>query len=85
MFNVICYTFVFTFKYFLMFLGVRTMHRAYVTSPGNQSHSLSNVKYGYKECTQNMCNIEAQLEAMMGTFNCKLKGKDHLKRLNCNT
>ncbi|XP_053384673.1 rho family-interacting cell polarization regulator 2-like isoform X2 [Mercenaria mercenaria] len=61
--------------------GVRTMHRAYVTSPGNQSHSLSNVKYGYKECTQTMCNIEAQLEAMMGTFNCKLKGMAGFARL----
>ncbi|KAL4224801.1 Family with sequence similarity 65 member [Mactra antiquata] len=61
--------------------GVRTMHRAYVTSPGNQKTTLSNVKYGYKECTQNMCNIEAQLEAMMGTFNCKLKGMAGFARL----
>ena len=58
--------------------GVRTMHKAYVTSPGNQRNTLSNVKYGYKECTQTMCNIEAQLESMMGTFNCKLKGKNSL-------
>ena len=56
--------------------GVRTMHKAYVTSPGNQRNTLSSVKYGYKECTLTMCNIEAQLEAMMGTFNCKLKGKN---------
>ncbi|XP_052800054.1 rho family-interacting cell polarization regulator 2-like isoform X3 [Mya arenaria] len=61
--------------------GVRTMHRAYVTSPGNQRNTLSNVKYGYKECTQNMCNIEAQLEAMMGTFNCKMKGMAGFARL----
>ncbi|KAH3887636.1 hypothetical protein DPMN_011654 [Dreissena polymorpha] len=57
------------------------MHRAYVTSPGNQRNTLSSVKYGYKECTQNMCNIEAQLEAMMGTFNCKLKGMAGFARL----
>ena len=63
------------FEYLLYISGVRTMHRAYVTSPGSQRNTLSNVKYGYKECTQTMCQIEAQLENMMGTFNCKLKGK----------
>lgn len=57
------------------------MHHAYVTSPGNQRNTLSNVKYGFKECTQTMCQIEAQLENMMGTFNCKLKGMAGFARL----
>ncbi|KAL3842257.1 hypothetical protein ACJMK2_020290 [Sinanodonta woodiana] len=61
--------------------GVKTMHRAYVTSPGNQKGTLTNVKYGYKECTQNMCAVEAHLENMMGTFHCKLKGIAGFARL----
>ena len=59
------------------------MHHAYVTSPGNQRNTLSNVKYGFKECTQTMCQIEAQLENMMGTFNCKLKGKSYFHWQSC--
>ncbi|XP_064601476.1 rho family-interacting cell polarization regulator 1-like isoform X2 [Liolophura sinensis] len=61
--------------------GVRTMARAYVASPGRTKDPLNNVKYGYKECTQTMCAIEAQLESMMGTFHCKLKGMVGFARL----
>ena len=51
------------------------MAKAYVSSPGNQRESLSHVKSGYKECTATMCAIEAQVENMLGTFQCKIKGK----------
>ncbi|XP_046369139.1 rho family-interacting cell polarization regulator 2-like isoform X3 [Haliotis rufescens] len=61
--------------------GARTMARAYTTSPGNRKQSLTNVKYGYKECSQTLCAIEAQLENMLGTFHCKLKGMAGFARL----
>ncbi|KAJ8298725.1 hypothetical protein KUTeg_022785 [Tegillarca granosa] len=61
--------------------GTRTMHRAYITSPGRSKDTLTSVKYGMKECSQTMCAIEAQLEAMMGTFHCKLRGMAGFARL----
>ncbi|XP_064634122.1 rho family-interacting cell polarization regulator 1-like isoform X2 [Lineus longissimus] len=61
--------------------GVKTMARAFVHSPGNQRESLSHVKSGYKECMQTMCAIEAQLENMLGTFKCKIKGMVGFARL----
>lgn len=61
--------------------GTRTMHRAYITSPGRSKDTLTSVKYGMKECSQTMCAIEAQLEAMMGTFQCKLRGMAGFARL----
>ncbi|XP_070200744.1 rho family-interacting cell polarization regulator 2-like isoform X2 [Littorina saxatilis] len=65
--------------------GARTMARAYSTAystaPRNRKDSLSNVKYGYEECAQTLCAIEAQLENMCGTFNCKLKGMAGFARL----
>ncbi|XP_074659944.1 rho family-interacting cell polarization regulator 2-like [Tubulanus polymorphus] len=55
--------------------GVLNMAKAYVSTPGaSQRESLSHVKNGFKECSYNMCAIEAQLENMMGTFHCKIKG-----------
>ncbi|KAL5006333.1 hypothetical protein ScPMuIL_015139 [Solemya velum] len=61
--------------------GIRTMHQAYVTSPGRQKDTLTSVKYGYKECSQMMCAIEAQLENMLGTFHCRLKGMAGFARM----
>ncbi|KAL8580671.1 hypothetical protein ACOMHN_004713 [Nucella lapillus] len=61
--------------------GARAMARAYSTAPRNSKDSLTNVKYGYEECAQTLCAIEAQLENMCGTFNCKLKGMAGFARL----
>ncbi|RUS83661.1 hypothetical protein EGW08_008567 [Elysia chlorotica] len=53
----------------------RNMARAYNSSGTlSRKDSIANVKYGYKECSQIMCAIEAQLENMLGTFSCRLKG-----------
>ncbi|KAK7479780.1 hypothetical protein BaRGS_00028960, partial [Batillaria attramentaria] len=59
----------------------RTMALAYSTAPRNRKDSLTNVKYGYEECAQTLCAIEAQLENMCGTFSCKLKGMAGFARL----
>ncbi|CAH1786452.1 unnamed protein product [Owenia fusiformis] len=62
--------------------GVRNMARAYVSQPmTHQKESLSSVKLGFKECSQTMCAIEAQLENMMGTLHCKMKGMVGFARL----
>nr|KAG5694180.1 hypothetical protein BaRGS_016026 [Batillaria attramentaria] len=61
--------------------GARTMALAYSTAPRNRKDSLTNVKYGYEECAQTLCAIEAQLENMCGTFSCKLKGMAGFARL----
>ncbi|XP_036363645.1 rho family-interacting cell polarization regulator 2 isoform X1 [Octopus sinensis] len=61
--------------------GARNMARAYANTPGYKKGSLTSVKYGFKECSQTMCAIEAQLESMMGTFHCKLKGMAGFARL----
>ncbi|XP_076450883.1 rho family-interacting cell polarization regulator 2-like isoform X2 [Babylonia areolata] len=61
--------------------GARAMAKAYSTAPRNSKDSLTNVKYGYEECAQTLCAIEAQLENMCGTFNCKLKGMAGFARL----
>ncbi|KAK3102582.1 hypothetical protein FSP39_012348 [Pinctada imbricata] len=61
--------------------GTRTMQRAFITSPHRRKDSMERVRYGIKECSQTMCSIEAQLEAMMGTFQCKSKGMAGFARL----
>jgi hypothetical protein len=62
--------------------GVKNMAKAYVALPGHhQKESLLNVKCGYKECTQTMCAIEAQLENMLGTFHCQMRGMAGFARL----
>ncbi|XP_069133439.1 rho family-interacting cell polarization regulator 2-like isoform X1 [Argopecten irradians] len=61
--------------------GTKTMQRAYILSPAKRREVLASVRYGMKECSQTMCAIEAQLEAMLGTFNCKLKGMAGFARL----
>lgn len=61
--------------------GTRTLQRAFIVSPHRKKDSMERVRYGLKECSQTMCSIEAQLEAMMGTFSCKLKGMAGFARL----
>lgn len=51
------------------------MAQAYMSSSGKEkNHALGNVKAGYKECTQAMCTLEAQLEQMMGSLEMRMKG-----------
>ncbi|XP_076338823.1 rho family-interacting cell polarization regulator 2-like isoform X3 [Tachypleus tridentatus] len=62
--------------------GVRTMAYAYVLSPGKEKESaLHNVRSGYRECTDTLCNIEAELECMMGTMLFNIKGIQGFARL----
>uniref|UniRef100_A0A2C9L8V1 FAM65 N-terminal domain-containing protein n=1 Tax=Biomphalaria glabrata TaxID=6526 RepID=A0A2C9L8V1_BIOGL len=62
--------------------GAKNMARAYsATNSQSRKDSIANVKYGYKECSQTMCAIEAQLENMLGTFSCRLKGIAGFARL----
>ncbi|RXG73480.1 Protein FAM65B [Armadillidium vulgare] len=47
--------------------GVRTMAYAYALSPGKEKASaLSNVRSGYRECTETLCNLEVQIEQLIG-------------------
>lgn len=56
--------------------GVRNMAQAYMSSSGKERDAaLVKVKAGYKECTQNMCTLEGQLEQMMGSLEMRMKGK----------
>ncbi|XP_055329430.1 rho family-interacting cell polarization regulator 2-like [Paramacrobiotus metropolitanus] len=62
--------------------GVRSMAQAYRLSTGKERDSaLGKVKAGYKECTQNMCALEAQLEQMMGSLEMRMKGIAGFARL----
>ncbi|GAU98232.1 hypothetical protein RvY_09407-2 [Ramazzottius varieornatus] len=62
--------------------GVRNMAQAYMSSSGKEkNHALGNVKAGYKECTQAMCTLEAQLEQMMGSLEMRMKGVAGFARL----
>ncbi|BFZ16049.1 hypothetical protein BsWGS_19088 [Bradybaena similaris] len=55
--------------------GAVNMAKAFSTTNSNsRKDSISNIKYGYKECSQAMCAIEAQLESLLGTFSCSLNG-----------
>lgn len=55
--------------------GAVHMSKAYQSTISlSRKASIANLQCGYKECTQTMCAIEAQLESMLGQFNCKMKG-----------
>ncbi|UJR38371.1 hypothetical protein I4U23_031041 [Adineta vaga] len=55
------------YRYAHMLDGARTMFNAYQQT-STKRDSIDQVKLGLKECTQTLCAIEAQLEAMLGTF-----------------
>ncbi|ESO12288.1 hypothetical protein HELRODRAFT_187823 [Helobdella robusta] len=69
--------------HFKLMKGVVTMAQAYVCQPSthNKKNSLYNVQCGYKECCQTMCLIESQLEMLMGSFGCTIKGLVGFARL----
>lgn len=55
--------------------GVRAMAYAFSISQGKEKeHALANVKAGFKECTEAMCTLEAQLEPFLGSFSIQMKG-----------
>jgi hypothetical protein len=55
--------------------GIQNMYDAYKNSPGNQQKNLANIKSGWKECIQTLCAIEAQTEALLGTFQFQIESK----------
>ena len=57
-------------------LQVRTMAYAYALSPGKEKASaLSNVRSGYRECTETLCALEVKVEQLIGTLTLEMKGK----------
>lgn len=59
---------------------VRTMAYAYALSPGKEKASaLSNVRSGYRECTETLCALEVQIEQLIGTLTLEMKGKNRVQ------
>ncbi|XP_066102809.1 rho family-interacting cell polarization regulator 2 isoform X5 [Saccopteryx bilineata] len=63
--------------------GASKMKQAFATSPASKAarESLSEVHRSYKEYTENMCTIEAELETLLGEFSIKMKGLAGFARL----
>ncbi|XP_050722847.1 rho family-interacting cell polarization regulator 2-like isoform X5 [Eriocheir sinensis] len=62
--------------------GVRTMAYAYALSPGKEKASaLSNVRSGYRECTETLCALEVKIEQLIGTLTLEMKGIQGFARL----
>lgn len=51
------------------------MAYAYALSPGKEKASaLSNVRSGYRECTETLCALEVKIEQLIGTLTLEMKG-----------
>uniref|UniRef100_A0A8C6BJD0 Rho family-interacting cell polarization regulator 2 n=1 Tax=Monodon monoceros TaxID=40151 RepID=A0A8C6BJD0_MONMO len=63
--------------------GASKMKQAFATSPASKAarESLSEIHRSYKEYTENMCTIEAELEKQLGEFSIKMKGLAGFARL----
>ncbi|KAJ8790489.1 hypothetical protein J1605_004462 [Eschrichtius robustus] len=63
--------------------GASKMKQAFATSPASRAarESLSEVSRSYREYTENMCTIEAELEKQLGEFSIKMKGLAGFARL----
>nr|XP_023411462.1 rho family-interacting cell polarization regulator 2 [Loxodonta africana] len=63
--------------------GASKMKQAFATSPASRAarESLSEISRSYKEYTENMCAIEAELENLLGEFSIKMKGLAGFARL----
>ncbi|XP_012588413.1 PREDICTED: protein FAM65B isoform X2 [Condylura cristata] len=63
--------------------GASKMKQAFATSPASKAarESLSEISRSYKEYTENMCTIEAELENLLGEFSIKMKGLAGFARL----
>ncbi|NWW33639.1 RIPR2 regulator, partial [Panurus biarmicus] len=59
--------------------GASKMKQAFAMSPASKAarESLTEINRSYKEYTENMCTIEAELENLLGEFCIKMKGKCH--------
>ncbi|KAK7086443.1 Family with sequence similarity 65 member [Halocaridina rubra] len=58
------------------------MAYAYALSPGKEkATALSNVRSGYKECTEILCALEVQIEQLIGTLTLEMKGIQGFARL----
>ncbi|XP_004712537.2 rho family-interacting cell polarization regulator 2 isoform X2 [Echinops telfairi] len=63
--------------------GASKMKQAFATSPASKAarESLCEINRSYKEYTENMCSIEAELENLLGEFSIKMKGLAGFARL----
>ncbi|KAL0623335.1 Rho family-interacting cell polarization regulator 2 [Plecturocebus cupreus] len=63
--------------------GASKMKQAFATSPASKAarESLSEISRSYREYTENMCTIEAELENLLGEFSIKMKGLAGFARL----
>ncbi|XP_076999911.1 rho family-interacting cell polarization regulator 2 isoform X6 [Tamandua tetradactyla] len=63
--------------------GAHKMKQAFTNSPASKAarESLSEISRSYKEYTENMCTIEAELENLLGEFSIKMKGLAGFARL----
>ena len=63
--------------------GVRAMAYAFSISEGREKESaLANVKAGFRECTETLCSLEAQLQLLLGSFKMEMKGQSSLYLLS---
>ncbi|XP_077911875.1 rho family-interacting cell polarization regulator 2 isoform X1 [Halichoerus grypus] len=63
--------------------GASKMKQAFAASPSSRAarESLSEINRSYREYTENMCTIEAELENLLGEFSIKMKGLAGFARL----
>ncbi|KAM5167713.1 rho family-interacting cell polarization regulator 2 isoform 2-T2 [Callospermophilus lateralis] len=63
--------------------GASKMKQAFAVSPTSRAarESLSEISRSYKEYTENMCALEAELENLLGEFSIKMKGLAGFARL----
>ncbi|XP_063253847.1 rho family-interacting cell polarization regulator 2 isoform X1 [Prinia subflava] len=63
--------------------GASKMKQAFAMSPASKAarESLTEINRSYKEYTENMCTIEAELESLLGEFCIKMKGLAGFARL----
>ncbi|NXD16799.1 RIPR2 regulator, partial [Nothocercus nigrocapillus] len=63
--------------------GASKMKQAFAMSPASKAarESLTEINRSYKEYTENMCTIEAELENLLGEFYIKMKGLAGFARL----
>uniref|UniRef100_A0A452V3E1 Rho family-interacting cell polarization regulator 2 n=1 Tax=Ursus maritimus TaxID=29073 RepID=A0A452V3E1_URSMA len=61
--------------------GASKMKQAFAASPSSRAarESLSEIGRSYREYTENMCTIEAELENLLGEFSIKMKGAGQCK------
>ncbi|XP_074061758.1 rho family-interacting cell polarization regulator 2 isoform X3 [Macrotis lagotis] len=63
--------------------GASKMKQAFAISPASKAarESLTEINRSYKEYTENMCTIEAEMEHLLGEFSIKMKGLAGFARL----